>query len=106
MKLKLSEILEKIFDEFSEVFGHSDNLIAIKRKQIQIAKLKMQQILTGDDTLVNDIEIGEMQIEEMKPKKKPDFMETVIAIESRFKFQINLHETSVRKFYSYLKHLK
>ena len=103
----LKKAWEKIYDEYIKEFGLTESFLDIKRKEIEVAQLKLELILTGDRVLETFIEIAEEELAEMnKGNGKSNFMESKIAIENRFKFQINMHSTSIREFYSYLKHLK
>lgn len=104
---KLSKAWEKIYDEFLKEFGFNETFLEIKKKEIAIALMKLELIITGDRSLETFIEIEEMELKEMqKELKGVDFMESTIAIESRMKFQIDPHNTTIRKFYSYIKMLK
>lgn len=107
LRTYLKKVWEKIYDEYLHEFGFSENFIAIKEKEIEIAQLKCELILTGDRINETWIEIAEIELTDMKKGNgKGDFMQSKIAIESKFKFQINMTTTSIREFYSYLKHLK
>ena len=103
---KLSEAWEKLYNEYLEEFGLSETFKSLKEKEIELALLKLEQVETGDRKLNTIIKILEIELNEMKASTgRAGFMDTKIAIESKFKFQINLHQTSIREFYSYLKHL-
>ncbi len=103
----LEKAWEKIYDEYLKEFGFSDQFLVIKEKEIEVAQLKLEYILTGNRTLLTWIAIGEDELTAMKGDVgRGDFMQSQIAIENKFKFQINEMTTSIRKFYSYLKQLK
>ena len=103
----LQNAWDKIYNEYLAEFGLSENFISMKQKEIEIAEIELQLILSGDRTLIPFIKIEKEVLEKMKAgKSKIGFMESKIAIENRFKFQINMRSTSIREFYSYLKHLK
>jgi hypothetical protein len=105
--IRLVTAWEKIYDEFLAEFGFNDLFLDIKKKEVALALLKLELIITGDRSLETFIEIEEEELKEMqKELKGVDFMESTIAIETRMKFQINPHNTTIRKFYSYLKLLK
>lgn len=104
---KLESAWENIYNEYINEFGFSEAFLSIKRKEIHIAQMKVELVLTGDRSLLTFIEIEEEELQEMKQAVgKSNFMESKIAIENKFKFQINMMTTSIKEFYSYLKHLK
>lgn len=103
----LEKAWEKIYEEYISEFGLSEEFITIKQKQIGIALMKCELILTGDRTLETFIEIEEYELGLMQKEiGKSNFMESKIAIENKFKFQVNMRTTTIREFHSYLKHLK
>lgn len=107
MRSLLEKVWEKIYDEYLSEFGFSEAFVSIKEKELQIVKMKLELILSGDRTLLTFIEIEEQDLAEMKKGiSKASFMTSKIAIESKFKFQLNMMTTSIREFYSYIKHLK
>lgn len=107
LRSALQKIWEKIYDEYLAEFGFSEEFINIKDKELEIAKLQLQMILTGDRTKLAFIEIARIELDEMKKEiGKANFMTSKIAIENKFKFQINMMTTSIREFYSYIKNLK
>lgn len=102
----LEKIWTSIYDEYIKEFGFSERFIAIKQKEIEIAKMQLELILTGDRSLRTFIKIEQQQLEEMNQgNSKSNFMQSKIAIEKHFKFQINTMTTSIREYYSYLKEL-
>jgi len=106
---KLSEIWEKIYDEFISTFGFSDSFQAIIKKRIYIAHRKLKMIIENDRTYLPFINKAKDELAELMKRvgnNKGDFMKTKVAIESKLKFQIDLHKTSIREYYSYLQSLK
>lgn len=102
----LSLVFEGMYDEYIKEFGISEYFAAIKNKELEIARLQIQRLKTGDRGLETFIEIAQVELEEMKKEGvKGSLIDTKIAIEREFKYQINLHETSIREFYSYVKHM-
>ena len=98
---------EKIYDEYLSEFGFSEAFLSIKRKELHIAQMQMEMILTGDRSLQTFIEIEQQEVEEMKRALgKVNFLDSKKAIEYRFKFQISMKETSIKEFYNYLKDIK
>jgi hypothetical protein len=104
---KLSQVWDSMYQEYINEFGFSEQFAAIKAKEHEIAMLQMDLILTEDRTIETFIEIAMIELADMKKSGgKYGFLDSKIAIESKFKFQINLMQTSVREFYSYFKYLK
>lgn len=107
IRTSLLAVWERIYDEFMQEFGLSESFVQIKQKELEVARLKLKLILTGDRTQETFVEIAQIELDEMKKgMTKADFMGSKIAIENKFKFQINVHTTSIREFYSYLKNIK
>lgn len=103
---ELKKAWENIYDEYLQEFGLSDSFVEIKSREIEIAKLQLQLILTGDRTIETFIEVYQHELDDVKKQSmNGSFMDCKIAIETAMKFQINMHTTSIREFYSYLKHL-
>ncbi len=106
IRSRLEKAWEKIYEEYIKEFGFSENLLSIKEKETEIALLKCELILTDNRTLKIFIKAAEEELQDLRGGiDKSNFMESKIAIESKFKFQINTMQTSIREFYSYLKHL-
>lgn len=104
---KLTLAWEKIYNEYLSVFGASEKFLAVKRKEISIALRKLKFIETGDRTELTWIEIEEEELQVMREElNRGSFGQSKIAIETRLKFQINPHTTSIREFYDYLTLLK
>lgn len=102
----LEKAWEKIYNEYVSEFGFSENFRSLKEKELEIAKLQLDLILTNDRTLKIFIKQAQLELVDMQGGGNSSFMESKIAIESHFKFQVNMMQTSIREFYSYLKHLK
>jgi CRISPR/Cas system CSM-associated protein Csm2 small subunit len=69
--------------------------------------LQVEMAQTGDRSIKTFIKIAQQELQGIKEAEvKATFMDTKIAIENRFKFQVNLHQTSIREFYAYIPHLK
>ena len=106
---KLTEVWEKIYDEFIKEFGFSNNFQAIINKRIYIYGKRKKLIETGDRTLLVFINKAKDELEALIKKTagmKDNFMKTKIAIDRANKFQLDLHKTSTREFYSHLQFLK
>jgi hypothetical protein len=104
---RLEKAWVRIYDEYLEEFGKSEEFMMVKRKEAEISCMQVELILTGDRTLETFIEIAQQELNELRGEMgKGDFMESKIALETKLKFQINLMNTSIREFYSYLKYLK
>ncbi len=103
---QLQKAWEKIYDEYLKEFGFSEEFLSIKDKEIDIAIMKCNLILTGDRTLLTSIQFAEQELSVMqKSGNKSTFTQSVMAIEKKFHFQIDEHKTSIRKYYTYLKEL-
>jgi hypothetical protein len=102
----LKKVMDKMHDEFIEEFGLSDSFKSITRNRIEIAQMKMQYVIEGDGSVLTFIEIAQQELDEqLKETKKVNFIQSKISIERSLKlpFQINIHTTSVKEFYTYFK---
>lgn len=96
-------ICNQHFEEFKEMY---DNYIAIKQRELLIAKLIIKKILQKDESIQTLIDIHTLKLNGLKKNGvKNDFMQSVMFIEKNYHFQIDENKTSTRKFYSYLKSL-
>lgn len=105
---KIRSLLEKtwgnIYDLFIKEFGFNESFLEIKQKEIELAILQNRLIIEKDRILETWIDIAKEELRELqKANTKSNFMESKMAIESKFKFQINMQSTSVKEFYYYLK---
>lgn len=107
MRKSLEKIWDYIYDEFIREFGISDAALQIHRKEIHIAQMQCDMIISNDRSIETFIEIEQQELEGLKTSLgKVDFQKTKIAIEAHYKFQVNVMTTSIKEFYSYLKDLK
>lgn len=104
-KIKAFKTLQ---NEFIEIFGFDQKTIELFKKKIELQILKNEIILGGDISNQVFVDMLELEIEEHTPKNEGErnYFESVIAVENMMKFKLNLKETSVFEFYSYIKQIK
>ena len=95
-------------NEFIEVFGFDPKALELFRKKIDLQIMKNDIALTGDKSNQMFVDMLEIEIVESSPKddEERNYLESVIAVEQMMKFKLNLKETTVFEFYSYIKQLK
>ncbi len=99
----MSVLWKKLYDQYFEKFGLGENFIATLEKKKEIALLKCERWITSDKSLETFIKVAEVELEEMQSLNAGDFLETKAYIEKVLNFQINMKQTSVSEFYTYLK---
>lgn len=101
----LQKSLDAMYDEYFLEFGKSKEFLSLKRKEIEIAQLNCQMVITGDRSFQTWIQVAEMELQDLKRKEvKGDLLKTKASIEKHItKFQIDMHKTSIREFFTYLK---
>lgn len=94
-------------NEYIRVFGLGDYLSRVVKKTLEIEKLRCQKIITGEESLQTMIEVREHELEIIRSGKTAgaDFFETVDAIERYRRMPLDLHKTTVRMFYTYIRDL-
>jgi len=102
---QLFEIWEKINDEVLDFVGISEDYKEQFRLRKTIALLKVEMICKEDKSLQTIIDIKERELLNMMPKQKQTVDESIIAIEVNLKMQINPKDTTVKKYFSYIKYL-
>lgn len=95
-----------LYSQFIDEFGINDNLREIIRVQNKILVHKINMALTGDKGLLTFIEIDELELKNLLADNGVKTGSTTIMIEKEMGFAINEHQTSVTKYYTYLKEIK
>lgn len=102
---ELSETWQKVFDEFIDTFGISDNYRDMIELRIQLMQLKIEQAVDGIDNRTF-IEICEWKIKRLAEKMNDgsaSFESVQAYVEKYLRFPINETRCSVSKYYNYLK---
>jgi hypothetical protein len=105
---KIVEAWGKLFDEFIDAFGISDQFLQILEKKKQIAILTAEMYLYNDRSRETFIDIEKWELSKLLEDegKGSSFHETKAHIEKEMGFQINERTTSVLDYYTYLNLLK
>jgi len=101
---EINKLWHQIYDEYLAKFGLGALTEKILKKQVQIARLRIRMVQSGDDSLETMIEINELELAKMiKPiQKGMDFYKLKALIEKRNGFVIDAKKCTVVEFYSYL----
>lgn len=102
-KKALGVLWANLYDQYFAKFGLGDNFITILEKKKEIALMKCERWVEGDKSLETLIQVAEIELSELEAANGGDFLQTKGYIEKTLAFQINLKETSVSEYYSYLK---
>jgi len=104
------EIIEewnKIYDEFIGEFGISKRYLELLEIRKTIANLQIEFIKTGERSILNEIEIEEMDLkEEFESKDEVRYESVVMSIEKRQGMHIDSKGISVYKFNNYIRTIK
>ncbi len=101
----LGNIAYKILqNSFIKEFGFDSVFLSDLQKRIQIARYKAKIALTGDtsDQIFIDVLTQELEIMSVSGKKN-SYIDTVIYVEKFMGFKLDLKNTTVKEFYSYIR---
>ena len=102
-----SIIGRQLLDEFVRAFGLGEHFLSVIDKRKEIAYLRMQMCITRDMSIQTFIDIAQLELEDLQTGgQKVDFLQSKLMVEKHYKFQIDMHKTSVTEFYTYIKNLK
>lgn len=110
--LKIHDKLENqwnlLYNEYLDHFGLSKNYKKIIDQETKICMLLINRWLKDDRSMENIIEIEELKLKELNSakKKKTTFEEDIAIIEKYRGIGMNVKETSVKMFYTYVKLLE
>lgn len=100
---------KKIYEEYVNRFGFSEEFLSILELEKNIALLKIEKAERGDENIQTFIEIDQIKLEKKKAELNAvnsDFYDMKAAIESNLGFHIDPKKCTVIEFYSYLKNIK
>ena len=98
------KVWDEIYDQYLDYFGIGEKYIEYMRKRITIGKLIADQIVTENRTLNTHIRARKRELEDFKKENmKGDFTQTHAAVVKHMGQRVNLKETTVKEFYSYVK---
>lgn len=105
---KLFDLWQKMYNDYMERFGLSEEFMNDLNQQIEIANLKAQFIITGKRHLRTMIRIKEEELNANSSEfKKPLELEELLAKMSKsYSFKLESNLLTVTQYYSYLKVLK
>lgn len=100
---------KKLYEQFIDRFGFSDEFLSILELEKNIALLKIEKAERGDENIQTFIEIDEIKLQKKKAELggvKSDFFDIKAGVESSLGFHIDTKKCTVVEFYSYVKTLK
>lgn len=106
MLSKATAAFSKVYAEYVDTFGVSDELQDIIAKENEILCLKIDKAITGDLFLETLIEIKEIELYELLKEKPGKANFAKVAIEKYLGFRLNDREVTVREYYDYLNVIK
>lgn len=101
----LSIIWKSVYNEYIKLFGFGEVFMDIINKQKQIALLKVEMIVTGDRSIQTFIDLSNLELEQLRGsiKENSNFYEYKGQLEKFLGFKVDIMQTSVSEFYSYVK---
>lgn len=103
----LIEAWHLIYDEFIEEFGLSKRYLNLLEARKIIANLQNEYIRTGNRSLLNEIEIEEIDlVNEFESNDEVRFESIVMAIEKRQSMALDPKKITVYKYNNYLRTFK
>lgn len=105
---RLFDFWQELYNEYMDRFGLSEEFKDNLNKQIEIANLKAQLVITGKRHLRTIIKIKEEELNSGKTDvEKPVELETLLARMSKYYgFKLESKELTVTQYYSYLNTVK
>jgi len=103
--IALKILWRKLLDQYVERFGLSENILAIHRKEKEIANLMIQKISNDDRSLNLFIKIAQEELEAMKSKDEKGSFYELKGMLDRAGFDIHPMETSAAEFYTHIQTL-
>ena len=111
IKKEHTESLERlwfeIYNEFIEEFGLSKRYLELLEAKKNIATLQLEFVRTGERSILNEIEIEQIDLaNEFESKDEMSFESVVTAIEKRQSLPLDAKKISVYKYNNYLRTFK
>lgn len=104
---ELTRCWNVIYDEFLEEFGLSKRYLDLLGARKSIANLKLQFVKTGNRSVLNEIEIEEIDFSnEFQTSEEARFESIVMAIEKRQSLPIDPKKITVYRYNNYLRTFK
>lgn len=100
------EQFSKLYEEYIDTFGISQQLQGIIEKQNEILVLKIDKVLTEDRTLQFFIDMKELELKDLMEVKQTGINKNKVLIEKYLGFRLNEKEVTVKEYYEYLEALK
>lgn len=99
---KLNDLFDKIYDEFLEIFGLSDEFLADLEERKEIALMKADVIIDNKRYLRTHIQIGEENLKFNKRVVKPTNLgETLAKLGKYYGYMLN-EKITVYQYYSHI----
>jgi len=103
----LNKIWKRIFAEYIEEFGFSDEFKDIIQLRAKIAKMRCRKIISGDNGFDMLIKVEEQRLASMMNQSGGAEFEDVAAMVKKYQgYDFNLRTISVREFFSIIRSMK
>lgn len=103
---KCKEAFSNLYNEFLDTFGINESLKQVIELQNEITILKIDKVLTENNSLQTFIELKQIELDELINVKAEKTKTYKVEIEKFLGFRINEKEVSVKEYYEYLEALK
>lgn len=103
---KCKEAFSNLYNEFLDTFGINESLKQVIELRNEITILKIDKVLTENNSLQTFIELKQIELDELINVKAEKTKTYKVEIEKFLGFRINEKEVSVKEYYEYLEALK
>ncbi len=104
---ELEKVWFEIYNEFIEEFGLSKRYLELLSAKKTIALLQLEYVRTSERSILNDIEIEQIDLQnEFESKDEVRYESVIMAIEKRQSLPIDPKKITVYKYNNYLRTFK
>ena len=103
---KCKEAFSNLYNEFLDTFGINESLKQVIELQNEITILKIDKVLTENNSLQTFIELKQIELNELLTVKSEKTKTYKVEIEKFLGFRLNEKEVTVKEYYEYLEAIK
>jgi len=103
---KCKEAFSNLYNEFLDTFGINESLKQVIELQNEITILKIDKVLTENNSLQTFIELKQIELDELINVKSEKTKTYKVEIEKFLGFRLNEKEVTVKEYYEYLEAIK
>ena len=103
---KCKEAFSNLYNEFLDTFGINESLKQVIELQNEITILKIDKVLTENNSMQTFIELKQIELDELINVKSEKTKTYKVEIEKFLGFRLNEKEVTVKEYYEYLEAIK